>query len=282
MTQFNMGDFEPVADQIFVAVAEPASVNIGLVVGPEGCLVIDTGSSPDQGASIKARAESFAGVPVVAVLVTHWHYDHLFGLAGFAGIPSFAHESVASWLSRPEASAAAATLGLKVDSLTAATNPFSLAKAIDAGGRRVEAMHFGAGHTDGDVVVYVPDAGVVFAGDLLESAGSPSFGTDCRLKDWPTALDGILGLVSEHTVLVPGHGPGMDRMAAFDQRSRISALYSQVEYVIGLGKKEAEAYEAAAWPFDEETVRSALPVAYAQLAAAGVTPKRQLPLLGAN
>ncbi len=282
MSQFSLSSFAPVADQIFVAVAEPAGVNIGLVVGPEGALVIDTGSSPAQGAAIRAAAEAFAGVPVTSVLVTHWHYDHFFGLAGFAGLPSFGHESLLPWLSRPETAQAALDLGVEPSELVGPTVTFSLAKVLDAGGRRVEALHFGPAHTDGDLVVYVPDAQLVFAGDLLESAGPPSFGPDCRLRDWPIALDGILGLTREETRIVPGHGPVMDRMDAFDQRSRISALYGQVEYVIGLGKKVEDAYAAAEWPFEEATVRAALPVAYAQLAAAGITPKRQLPLLGAN
>jgi glyoxylase-like metal-dependent hydrolase (beta-lactamase superfamily II) len=282
MTQFSVGSFVPVADQIFVAVAQPADVNIGLILGPTGGLIIDTGSSPEQGAAIKAAAEALSGVKVVAVLATHWHYDHLFGLAGFEGIPSIAHESVAAWLERPEALGAAGDLGLDPATLCAPTSTFSLAKVIDAGGRRVEVLHFGPGHTDGDVVVYVPDAQVIFAGDLLESAGPPSFGPDCDLKSWPTALDGLLGLTKDGTVIVPGHGPAIDRMAAFEQRSRISALYGQFEYVIGLGKSVEDAYEAAEWPFDEQTVRAALPVGYAQLAAAGVTPKRQLPLLGGH
>ena len=278
MTSFSLGEFRPVADQVYVAVAEPAAVNIGLVVGPTGCLVIDTGSSPAQGAEVRAAAERFAGVPVVAVLVTHWHYDHFFGLAGFAGLPAFAHESVAARLTRPECREAAEWLGLDLASLAAPTETFSLARVVDAGGRRVEVVHFGRGHTDGDVVAIVGDVGVIFTGDLLESAGAPNFGQDCHLREWPSAVDGILGLVGEHTILVPGHGAPMDRLASFQQRAEISALYGQVEYLIGRGVRLPEAYEEGEWPFEEDVVRKVLPLAYAQLAAAGIVPRTQLPL----
>jgi glyoxylase-like metal-dependent hydrolase (beta-lactamase superfamily II) len=227
---------------------------------------------------VRAAAEQFAGVPVVAVVVTHWHYDHLFGLAGFNGVPSFAHDTVPAWLGRPECAAAASALGVDVAMLAVPTQRFSLARMVDVGGRSVEVVHFGRGHTDGDVVVIVPDAGVIFTGDLLESAGPPSFGPDCELRQWPSAVDGILGLVGEDTILVPGHGEPMDRLAAFQQRAEISGLYGQVEYLIGRGVRLPDAYEQGEWPFDEDTVREVLPMAYAELAAAGIVPRRQLPL----
>jgi glyoxylase-like metal-dependent hydrolase (beta-lactamase superfamily II) len=278
MMQFSLGEFAPVADGVFVAVAEPAGVNIGIVAGPSGCLVIDTGSSPEQGAEIREKAERVAGVPVVAALVTHWHYDHLFGLAAFTDVPGYAHETVPAWLDHPACREATAQLGVEPTALTAPSSTFSLARVIDVGGRRVEAVHFGRGHTDGDVVAIVPDAGVIFTGDLLESAGPPAFGDDCHLKEWPSAVDGILGLVAEDTVLVPGHGRPMDRLEAFTQRAEISGLYGQVEYLVGRGVRLADAYEAGEWPFDEQVVRAVLPLAYSQLAAEGKLPRTQLPL----
>jgi glyoxylase-like metal-dependent hydrolase (beta-lactamase superfamily II) len=279
MTGFSVGTFSPVADGVFVAVAEPAAVNIGLVVGPAGALVIDTGSSPSQGAAIRAAAEEFAGVPVTGVLVTHWHYDHLFGLAGFAGVPSWGHENLSAWLGRAEAAQAAADLGVDPAELVAPVHGFALARVLDAGGRRVEALHFGPAHTDTDVIGYVPDADLIFAGDLLESSGPPAFGPDSHLRDWPNAVDGILGLVNEQTVLVPGHGPVMDRMDGFQQRAEISGLYGQVEYLVKQGVRQEQAYERGEWPFDEATVRGALPLAYAELAAIGIVPRTQLPLV---
>ena len=278
MMQFSVGEFAPVADGVHVAVAEPAGVNVGLVVGEAGCLVVDTGSSPEQGAEIRRAAEKVTGVPVVGVLVTHWHYDHLFGLAAFTDVPSYAHETVPAWLDRPECREAAPGLGVEVSALTAPTHTLSLAKVIDVGGRRVEVVHFGRGHTDGDLVAIVPDASLIFSGDLLESAGPPSFGEDSHLREWPSAVDGILGLVSEHTVLVPGHGDPMDRLAAFTQRAEISGLYGQAEYLVAQGVRIEDAYEAGEWPFDEVTVRGVLPLLYAQLAAEAKIPRPQLPL----
>lgn len=278
MTTFSLGEFKELRPGILVAVAEPAGVNIGVVVGNTGCLVIDTGSSPAQGRALRAAAEAAAGVPVVGVLVTHWHFDHFFGLAGFADLPSYAHASVADRLDQPEAAEAAATLGVDLAELVRPKQGFHLAKVIDVGGRRVEALHFGPGHTDGDLAVFVPDVSVVFAGDLLESSAPPSIGPDSHLKDWPSAIDGILGVIAEDSMVIPGHGPAMDRFEAFKQRAELSGFYGQVEHVIGRGFAVEDAFEAGEWPYEEEYVRAVLPTAYAQFASQGVVPLRQLPL----
>jgi hypothetical protein len=81
------------------------------------------------------------------------------------------------------------------------------------------------------------------------------------------------------TVVVPGHGPSMDRIQVLEQRSRLSALYSQVEYAIGQGVALADAYASVEWPFGEETMSAVLPLLYERFAANGITPKRKLPIV---
>ena len=101
---------------MFVAVAEPESVNLGLIVGSQRALLVDTGSSPEQGRAIRAALGGVTDLPLTAVVVTHWHYDHAFGLAAFADVPRIAHESVQARLSSAEAAAEARRLGLDAQS----------------------------------------------------------------------------------------------------------------------------------------------------------------------
>lgn len=81
---------------------------------------------------------------------------------------------------------------------------FSGTLDLDVGGRRVSLVELGPAHTGGDAIVHVPDAGVVFTGDLLFIEGTPIMWAG-PVANWLGALDRLLGL-GAHT-FVPGHGP---------------------------------------------------------------------------
>lgn len=258
--QWTVGTWEPVADEtpgVFRAVCEPDAVNVGLVVGEHGHLVIDTGSSPKQGRAIRDAALTHAGVPLAAVAITHAHHDHVGGLAAFDDVPSLGHRSVP---------------GL--------TRPLALAATVDLGGVHCEVVHFGAGHTGGDAVVVVPERRVVFAGDLLEESGPPQFDADTATRSWPTSLDGVLGMLRPGTRIVPGHGAVMDRQRAFLQRAEIAAVWAEAEHQLGRGVLADAALDAGNWPWERDVMEPILPLVYAELASIGKTPGRRLPVLG--
>ena len=223
VTEFALGPWQELGPGIYRAVAEPEAVNLGLVVGTEAALLVDTGSSPVQGRAVRESVAKVTDRPLLAVVVTHWHFDHAFGLAAFGDLMSVAHESVRGRLGSPDASAEAARLGVDPADLGLPNRELVVATAFDVGGRRVEVAHLGRGHTDGDLVVVVPDAEVVFAGDLVESAGPPSFGPDAVTDEWAGTLDGLVGLMTEGTIAVPGHGDPVDRQFVFTQRGEVAA-----------------------------------------------------------
>ena len=218
-----LGPWHELRSGVYVAVAEPESVNLGLIVGAQRTLLVDTGSSPGQGRTIRAALAGVTNLPLTAVVVTHWHYDHAFGLAAFGDVPRIAHESVSVRLSSVEAATDARRLGLDPRELGLPDVEIAVAMAIDLGGRRVEIAHLGRGHTEGDLVVVVPEAEVLFAGDLLESAGPPSFGPDSVPDEWPATLDAVIGVMTATSVAVPGHGGPVGREFVFEQRGRIAA-----------------------------------------------------------
>ena len=98
---YSIGAWRTVAAGVYVAVAEPDSVNLGLVVGTDAALLVDTGSSPEHGRAVRASLAAVSDRPLAAAVVTHWHYDHAFGLAAFADLPTIGHESVSDRLGSP-------------------------------------------------------------------------------------------------------------------------------------------------------------------------------------
>lgn len=108
--------------------------------------------------------------------------------------------------------------------LVAPTELFEGALSLKLGGRRVELYDLGPAHTAGDVIVHLPDDGVVFTGDLLFHGGHPIVWAG-PVRNWLEACDRILAL-DAHTV-VPGHGPLAGPSAVEDQRAYFAWLVAE-------------------------------------------------------
>ena len=208
-TTASEGSWQPVADGVFRLVAEPDSVNIGLIVGSESALLIDCGSTPAQGARLRESVASVTDTPLIGVVITHEDRDHWFGLAAFDDLESWGHETLAERIDAPEILAEAESLGLTRADLRTPTTDFSIARALDLGDRYVELVHLGHAHTHSDVVVNVPVSNVIFTGDLIENP-HPWFGPASSPRGWPATLNMLIGMVKPDAVVVPGHGDVVD------------------------------------------------------------------------
>lgn len=255
--------FTEVADRVWVRREPSYDVNLTVVGGERGLVVVDTLSGAAEArAAIAAIGELGAGT-VVAVVNTHDHFDHVLGNATFRerydDPPVHATEEAAA---RTDPAA------------PPADRTFSSAAVIDLGDRQVELVHPGRGHTAGDLVVRVPDADVLLAGDLVEESAPPSWGEDSWPLEWPQTLDLVLGLVTPRTVVVPGHGAAVDRGFVERQCDELRAVAETIRDLAGRGVPEDQALASASWPFPEDALRHAVARGYAQLPRA----RRQLPL----
>jgi cyclase len=79
----------------------------------------------------------------------------------------------------------------------------SIYQAVNGGGREIQIIHMGRGHTGGDVVVFLPEEKIVFTGDLMVPF-IPFMG-DAHVDEWPATLDKLKAL--DFDTLLPGHGP---------------------------------------------------------------------------
>jgi len=282
MSKSSIGAWRSVSPAIHLCVLQPHGVSVGLVAGEQRAALIDCGSTPEQGATLLERARDLVEVPVSHVVVTHPHHDHWFGLAGMAEVTSIAHEDL---LRDPEAEVLDAAAAIGLSRLPAPDETFSLARSLDLGGVRLEMLHLGPAHTRADIVVVVPGEDVIFMGDLIESAGDPQFGPASDVGSWPKVLDDALGASTEATRFVPGHALvggeelTVDREFCFRQRAEIAMVQGTVEGLAYRGVTLENALGSSEWPFDEDTMRVALPLAYRKLAEKGVEPRRHLPLV---
>jgi glyoxylase-like metal-dependent hydrolase (beta-lactamase superfamily II) len=231
----------------------------GLVLGGERALVIDTRGDRAQGEELAAAVRAVTALPVTVVL-THAHFDHCFGTAAFLPAPVLAHPGCRSALERTAAAqrerwvahyrdhgdtAAAAALAE-----TEPVPPDPAPSPLDLGGREVVLIAPGPGHTDHDLAVHVPDAGVLFAGDLLESGAPPDY-EDAHPESWADAVAALLALQA-HTY-VPGHGDPMTPARARAQHAELAQVAALARAVAAgeLAEAEAEArspHPGVPWP----------------------------------
>ncbi len=278
--------FVEIADRCWVARHRLVDVNVGLVGGSRGLVVIDTHSSSGTAQRVVEQVRALGAGDVVAVVNTHAHWDHVLGnatfLEAYAGAPVVAHEAAAAAL-REHGPATLEDAARETDvtgtTVVAPDDVFSSARVIDLGDRIVEVVHPGRGHTSGDAVVRVGDADVLFAGDLLEESaardGVPSFGSDCYPFEWPAALELVTNMLGPDPIVVPGHGLPVGRDFVMEQRADIGMVAETIRDLAGRGVKPEQMAEAAEWPFPVSELEQAFARGYAQLPRAS----RSLPMI---
>jgi glyoxylase-like metal-dependent hydrolase (beta-lactamase superfamily II) len=234
------GRWIEVGDGVLARRHTELDLTTGLVLGAERALVVDTRGDSRQGADLAEAVRAVTTLPLT-VVVTHAHFDHCFGTAAFLPCPVFAHPRCRATLAATadaQRSEWATYYRDRGDPGTAAalaaTDPplpdhrVDRDVPLDLGDRTVVLQHPGRGHTDHDVVVHVPDAAVVFAGDLVEQGAPPDLG-DAVVTEWPATLDALLALRPD--AVVPGHGEPVDPafvVAQCAELAEVAALHAAV------------------------------------------------------
>jgi cyclase len=118
------------------------------------------------------------------------------------------------------------------------TESFSGRHELRVGDRGVDLIELGPAHTLGDTIAHVPDAGVVFTGDLLFIEGTPIM-WDGPVGNWLTACDRILDLGAR--VIVPGHGPVTDDSGVRDLQGYLTYVRDEARQRFEAGMDETAA-----------------------------------------
>jgi glyoxylase-like metal-dependent hydrolase (beta-lactamase superfamily II) len=244
--------------------------NVGLVLGRRGALIIDTRASERLAARVLTELRSVTRQPIVAVVNTHHHWDHTYGNALFQPAPIWGHVNCARYLverneeRRKQLITHDPAMADEFEEvrLTPPDHTFARRATIDLGDRVVRMRHLGPGHTDNDVVVDVPDARVVFSGDLMVADAMPGFG-DAFPVAWAGVLKRLAGEIWTGTV-VPGHGGALAPSDVRERREQMAELVRLGRAVTRGAISETDAVRRS--PFTRSATGTALARIRAELA----------------
>lgn len=281
-----------VADGVYAAIAKSgglASGNAGFVVGDDGVLIFDTFFTPAAIEELIGEIQTLTKLPIRYAVNSHYHLDHTGGnqVLLARGVPIIAHDNLIQWqttknkrflpaleeLQKRRTDAAKqlsetaedqkdkrAPLERQIRRLDAMmtinlTNPtvtFGKGTVHLYLGRREVILSTLPGHTGGDVLAYVPDANVVFTGDLGWSKTLPNL-VDATVNDWIPTLDKILSQYPT-AKFIPGHGNVAEAAEIKDFRDYLDDLRTRVKQGIANGMTVDQAKQQLSLPEKYKTL----------------------------
>ena len=203
---------KPLGNDVYAAIDDAkgdAGANAGFVIGDDGVAVIDTFEKPEASKQMLALIHKLTQKPIKFVVNTHYHIDHVAGNSLFQqnGAVVFAQRNVRTWIHtenlkffgkdiKPEQRKMVETLG-------APDAVYDTGVTLFLGSRRIDVRVF-PGHTGGDSVIFIPDANVVFTGDLFWHDTLPNL-IDATTSAWIPTLNAVTA-AAPNARYVPGHG----------------------------------------------------------------------------
>jgi glyoxylase-like metal-dependent hydrolase (beta-lactamase superfamily II) len=211
--------------------------NIAVLPGDDGKLIIDSGFLGTRGKIVDALS-SLGPDPIKHLVNTHWHFDHTDGNEWMhsAGATITAHENTRKHLST---STRVEDWNFTFPAWPAGAIPtdvFNADKTLHLNGATVALKYYGSAHTDGDISAYFIEADILHTGDTWWNGYYPfiDYSTGGSLDGMMKAAERNLAMVTDKTVVVPGHGPvgGKTEMIVYRDvlatiRDRIAALKRQ-------------------------------------------------------
>ncbi|MES2960072.1 MAG: MBL fold metallo-hydrolase [Pseudomonadota bacterium] len=227
--------------------------NAGVISTPGGVVLVDALGSPALARALLAAIAEHTPQRVTHVVVTHYHADHIYGLQVFAeaGARIVAHRAAREYLQSDLArlrlaNSIAQGLTEPGTRLVEATHWIDADGVLEVGGERVELRVVGPAHTPEDLALWLPQRGVLFAGDLVFRGRVPFVG-QADSRQWIASLDALLGLPAR--VVVPGHGP-LSTTAREDlqlTRDYLAFLREHMGRAVGEFTPFEDAYAATDW-----------------------------------
>lgn len=196
----------------FTAEGDP---NTGVIIGDDSVMIVDAQATPRLANLVIEKVRSVTDKPIKHVVLSHYHAVRVLGASAYNAPDIIMSEKARAmvvergqedWDSEFDRFPRLFQGHEDIPGLTWPTQTFNHRQTFYLGKRRVDLMFLGRAHTAGDIVAYVPDANVMFTGDIVEYKSACYCG-DAHFHDWPTTLENIRGW--DVDAIAPGRGDAL-------------------------------------------------------------------------
>ncbi|HHZ07280.1 MAG TPA: MBL fold metallo-hydrolase [Rhizobiales bacterium] len=196
----------------FTAQGDP---NTGVIIGDDSVMIVDAQATPRLAGKVIEKVRSVTDKPIKYVVLTHYHAVRVLGASAYG-----ASEVIMSEMARAQVVERGqedwdSEFGRfprlfqgheSIPGLTWPTLTFAHRATFYLGRRRVDLRFLGRAHTAGDIIAHVPDANVMFTGDIVEYHSACYCG-DAHFADWPATLEAIRAFSPD--AIAPGRGDAL-------------------------------------------------------------------------
>lgn len=206
--------FIEVGDGLWAFTAE-GDPNSGVIIGDESVMIIEAQATPRLANMVIEKVRTVTDKPISHLVLTHYHAVRVLGASAY-GAPQIIMSDKArsmvvergqeDWDSEFDRFPRLFQGHEEIPGLTWPTTTFSSSMTVYLGKRRVDLKHLGRAHTAGDIVAHIPDADVMFTGDIVEYRSACYCG-DGHFADWPTTLEAIRKY--DLKAIAPGRGDAL-------------------------------------------------------------------------
>jgi glyoxylase-like metal-dependent hydrolase (beta-lactamase superfamily II) len=246
--------FTEVGPGLFAFTAE-GDPNTGVIVGDDCCAVFDAQATPAMAGQVIERVRAVTDKPIKYVILSHYHAVRVLGASAYQAQGIIASQETYRLVAERGQQDWDSEFGRfprlfrdaqSIPGLTWPTLAFAKEMTLYLGKREVKLMQLGPGHTSGDIVAWVPDAGVMFTGDLIEYHSACYCG-DAHLRAWPQTLNAIRDFNPK--AIAPGRGDALsNRQTVLEAlamtRDFVSTLYGVAEMTVAKGRTLKDSFAA--------------------------------------
>jgi len=203
--------------------------NCSVIVGEKEAFLIDAKMTSKSAKEMMVAIKKIINKPISRIILTHSDGDHVNGLPGLAGTPDIiAHLNTASHIEKANESS--------TDKVPLPNETFDSRMSIYSGKFRIDLLYFGPAHTDGDIVILVPDDKIAIIGDLFFKGQDPLIHRNKNGTSY--GLVSVLGRIAELDVqtCLSGHAEPVSKADVEDLRKKIIEVQKQVKTMVEDGK----------------------------------------------